>query len=213
MSTQTNNGVKTEIVKSEITLDKIYAAEFQKEGTLTAQIRQIVTTKSSYPSKKVVNNMQGGIFDNEEFGFEAQEFESQEQRVAWIPVPVNASAESIAAKLAKANANKAVIYRALSNEPILTEDQLYAIKVGLATKDQFANSQAVRYPAGTEKDGVDVSGKLTLDKAGKVQYRRTFFWNGAQPDVDVRDASKEGYLSPELKAELAGASVMQGQTL
>ncbi|MES1988051.1 MAG: hypothetical protein V4440_08485, partial [Pseudomonadota bacterium] len=78
--------------KSPVTLDRVYVADFQKEGTKTAQIRQSVTTISSYPSKKVVSDKQAGIFDLEEFGFESQDFTATEQRVAWIPVPANATA-------------------------------------------------------------------------------------------------------------------------
>src|SRR5690349_20602069 len=95
------------------------------------------------------------------------------------------------------------IYRVLSNAPILTEDQKYAVAMGLRTKDQFANSQAIRYPESHED-----AGQLVLDRAGKVQYRRTFFWPTAMADIDQRGG--EVYLSAELEAELNGAHVMQG---
>lgn len=210
-----NNGIKTITTVSDVTLDEIKESEFQKEGTLSAQIRQIITKESHYPSKKVTNNMQDNIFATKDFGFEEKVFDSKEERVAWLPVPVAASKEAVEAALKAHSAKGAVIYRVLSNQPILTDDQKYAVTIGNKTIDDFANSQAVRYPEGAvdRETGELVEGKLALDKAGNVQYRRTFFWKTTRADQDLRDATKEGYLSAELKAELVGASVMQGQTI
>lgn len=206
-ATTTTNGVRHSVTKGEITLDKLYKGDYQKEGTLTAQIRQIVTRKSFYPSKKVESTMQANIFDNKDFGFSEQEFESTETRVAWIPVPASITEAEVKAKLAAAYANGATIYRVLSNQPILDENQLYAISQGLTTKDVFANSQVVRYPKGDPN-----AGKIWSDPSGKVQYRRTFFWNSAMDDQDARGKG-EPYMSPQIQAELAGASVMKGQTI
>lgn len=205
-STVTPSGVRREVSKGPIGLDRIYKADFQKEGTLTAQIRQEVTTKSSYPSKKTSSSMQANVFATEEFGFSTQDFEATETRIAWIPVPVNATIDVVKAKLEAAAKNGATIYRVLSNAPILDENQKYAINQGLKTKDDFAKTQAVRYP-----DGDPNAGKLTLDKNGNVQYRRTFFWLTPMEDQDVR--GQEIYVSAELKAEMSGASVMTGQTI
>lgn len=211
MQTVTNGVIHT-TTASLISLDKIYKADFQKPGTMTAQLRQTVTTVSQYPSKKVDNNLQANIFEAEDFGFEMQEFTSTEERVAWIPVPEKTTVKQLNAKLVEANKAGAVIYRVLGNQPILSDDQKYAINQGLRTTDDFAATQAVRYPEGTMKDTVDVSGKLVLDKAGNVQYRRTFFWASPQADVDVRGTAQP-YVSPELAKELAGEAVMSGQTL
>ena len=206
-TTTTPTGVRHEVSKSAITLDKLYKSDYQKEGTLTAQIRQVVTRKSYYPSKKTSSSMQANIFDNKDFGFEEQEFESTETRVAWIPVPANITEAEVKAKLEAAHKAGATIYRVLANKPILDENQKYAISQGLSTMDTFANSQVVRYPKGNENEG-----KIWTDANGNVQYRRTFFWLTAMDDQDARDG-KDCYLSPEIKAELAGASVMQGQTI
>lgn len=212
MTTTSPNGVKQTVTKSPVILEKIYKADFQKEGTLTAQLRQVITTVSSYPSKKTANELQSGLFSTEEFGFESQDFESTETRVAWIPVPENATQEQIAAKLAAANQAGACIYRVLSNAPILSADQKFAISNNMKTIDDFADTQVVRYPENEETIANGTAGKLTLDKSGRVQYRRTYFWNTPQADIDTRDGVNV-YESAKIKAELAGASVMQGQTL
>jgi DNA modification methylase len=214
METVETTGIRHEMSKSGISLDKIYQADFQKAGTLTAQIRQTVTTKSFYPSKKVSTNLQANIFDTKDFGFAEQEFTSFENRVAWLPIPAALAnkPEEVKAKLEAAYKNGGCIYRVLANSPILTDDQKYSITQGLKTKDDFANTQAVRTPENETTLADGTAGKLTLDKAGNVQYRRTFFWLTKMDDQDARDVN-DVYLSPELQAELAGASVMQGQTI
>lgn len=210
-TTTNSQGVKTVVTSGPISLDKIDKSNFQKPGTLTAQIRQDVITVSYYPSKKISNEMQANVFSNEDFGFEPQVFESKETRVAWFPVPEKITVEEVKIKLAAAVANGACIYRVLSHEPILSKDQTYAIEQGIKTKDDFANSQVVRYPENTETLEKGIANTLTL-KGGLPQYRRTFLWLTPMDDQDARDTTKV-YMSAEIEAELAGASVMQGQAL
>lgn len=209
------NGIRIETSKGTITLDKISVTDFQKKGTKTAQIRQVVTTKSFYPSQKTGSNLQANIFNTEDFGFKEQEFESTENRMAFIPVPENITNEAVIAKLEAAYASGATIYKALSNHPILDDNQVYAIdNIDTVTKDKFANSQVVRYPENEETKANGTAGQLLLDNNGKVQYRRTFFWNTAQDDKDIRTAvATDVYVSAEIKAELEGASILKGQTI
>lgn len=209
-----DTGVKKVVSVSPITLDKVaISGEFQKPGTLTAQIRQMVETKSYYPSKKTTSDKQANIFSNDDFGFGTQDFTSTENRVAFLLVPTNATEEVVKAKLAAAMAAGACIYRVLSNSPILDENQKYAIAAGLRTKDMFANSQVVRYPKTKENDEKGLSGKIWVDRQGKVQYRKTFFWNTPQADQDLRNGGSDYYTTPEIQAELQGASVLTGQTI
>lgn len=208
-----NNGPRVEISKSPVTLDKVYVGENQKPGTLTAQLRQQVVTNSYYPSKKVDSNMQDSLFGAKEFGFEEQKFVSTENRVAWIPVPSTKTEAEVKTMLDAAAKNGACIYRVLSNEPILDDNQQYAIKAGLRSLDQFADTQAIRYPEGViDELGNDISGQLVLDKAGNVQYRRTFFSMAPKEDVDERNADNV-FLSTNIKAELQGAGALLGQTV
>lgn len=202
-------GVVTQVLKGKISLSRIYKAEYQKEGTLTAELKQEVVTKTSYPSKKVSNSMQDSIFGNEAFGFESQDFTATETRVAWIPVPSGATEEEVEANLSKAIANGATLYRVMSNKPILTEDQDYSIQVGNKTLADYAAAQVVRYPESHPQGG-----QLIKDTNGKVQYRRIFFKSSPMEDVDNRTADpKDQYISKEISMELSGASVIPGQTI
>lgn len=210
MQTQsaTNNGIRSVVESSPVAFEKMYKNDIQKEGTLTAQIRQTIIKSTFYPSKRVDSNMQENLFSTEEFGFGEQQFDGKEERVAWILVPENITEAAIMAKLAAANSNGACIYKVLSNEPILDDNQKYAISQQLRTLNHYANAQAVRYPENHDT----TPNKLILDKEGNVQYRRTYFWLTPKEDQDIRSTAKV-YVSPEIAAELNGASVLQGQTI
>lgn len=190
----------------------LYVSEWQKKGTKTAQLRQTVTTTSEYPSAKVSNNMNDNIFEESEFGFDAQVFESIQNRVAWINVPEALTIKEVEERLAKFPG--ATLYRVLDNRPILTDDQNYAIGAGLRTMDNFAASQVVRYP----EDHETMPNMIIADKAGKIQYKAVFFSNTPKEDTDNRIADLAyGYASEELKAEFAAqgsdATIVANQSL
>ena len=224
MEQVSTNGVTHTTNKSEVKFGMIRVnPEYQKAGTKTLEVRQTVTTVSKYPSARVSNNLQSNIFATEEFGFENQEYVSKEERVAWILVPEAATEEAIKAKLEAANKAGGTLYRVLSNEPILSDDQLYAINQGLRTKDQFAERQVLRYPDNETTRAEGTANKIILDVHGNVQYRRVYFWHEPKADMDLRDPNKV-YTSPAIAQEVAdlklqniilenGASLMQGQTV
>lgn len=175
----------------------LYKANFQKEKSLTAQLRQTITTTSEYPSKRVSNSLNGNIFDESDFGFDSQIFEAVENRVAFIDVPEAWTLDQVVEKMA--TFVKANLYRILDNKPILSDTQIYAVNQGLRTYNEFAASQAIRYP----EDHATMPGQLITDKAGKIQYRGVFFAPEGKADQDLRNAAEDyGYVSPELKAEL-----------
>lgn len=219
ISKVTSKGIPQTITYSDITLDKLEVGQYQKEGTITAQIRQTVTTVAKYPSTQVTSDKQENLFGASDFNFTSKDFSNTETRVAWIDVPATTSKEAVLEKLKVANTTGATIYKMMSNQPILTNNQKNALKNGLGgvTLDVFANAQVVRFP-------MEVShpqeGQICLDTNGKVQYRRTFFWNTPLEDQDLRSVdSNDSYMSPEITLELSMApasvhtSVMEGQGL
>lgn len=208
----TESGVRTERLTNPITVDRLYKNEFQKPGTMTVQLRQVVETKSFYPAQRVNSDLQNNIFGASDFNFSEQEFQSKNTRMSWLLVPEKATIAEIEAKVREANTKGACIYRVLSNQPILDENQKYAVTAKVRTLDFFANNQVVRYPETDANKNNGTAGKIWLDQKGQVQYRRTFFWNSPKEDIDERGKLPE-YFTPEIKAELAGASSMQGQAL
>ena len=201
--------VRKETSVGALTVSRVFTNTFQKEGTLTAELRQPVETKSFYPSKQIANNMQDNVFALEEFGFQEQEFSNTENRVSWIDVPVGTTAEDVTAKLAAAG--DAGLYRVLSNHPILTSNQMYAINNEITTKEAIAESQVVRMPESSDTPGV-----LALDPNGKPQYRAVFFSIDGKADTEKRNADAEDFYTTELiSSELAGVGeqVEAGQAI
>lgn len=208
---ESNTNIKKEISLSPLVVSKVYKSDFQKEQTLTAELRQTVSTVSHYPTKTVTNSLQSNMFAIEDFGFEAKTFPNVEERVAFVNVPLGSTVEAVQGKLAEAPG--AVLYRILSNRPIVTDTEEHAInnpEFPDMTLDTKANSQAVREPKA--EDGSN--GKLILMN-GKIQYRRIAFSLEAKEDIDLRTTPlNEFYASPELKAEINNVSyVPTGQEI
>lgn len=203
----TSTGKRVEIRKGKLALRRLFMNDFQKEGSITAEIEQVVITTSFYPAKKVSSDMQAGLFSLAEFGYAETPYESTETRISWVPVPVDSTVEEVAVRLAVMEAAGATNYKVLANEPILDENQKFAIGAKRRTKDQFAATQVCRYPKGHADEG-----KLILDENHNPFYRRIFFMDKPQVDIDARDKNKV-YLSPEIIAEMQGAAVLQGQTV
>jgi hypothetical protein len=206
IASTTTQGRRTEISKGGLEISRVHATAYQKEGTLTAEIKQTVTTKSFYPSKSVSNNFQDNPFSTSDFGFSEKEYVSDSKRVVWVDVPEGSTVESVSAKLAALP--EATVYRIYANKPIISDNQNYAISAGLTTMDAIADKQAIRYGEGDPQ-----AGQLIL-KNGKPQYKADFFKSTATEDQDLRtEDPADFYASASMRVELAGVmnSVSVGQ--
>lgn len=203
MNTQNSNTdqrVRKEVSKSALEVSRVYAANYQKEGTLTAEIKQTVTTESFYPSKSVSNNLKDNPFSNAEFGFNETKYSSSQTRVVWVEVPLNSTVDSVKAKLA--TLPEATIYRIYSNQPIISDSQKYAITAGLTSTEAIADTQAVRYPEGDPQAG------LLILKDGKPQYKADFFKTTSIADVDGRDSDPaNSFITAKMRPELVGTTM------
>jgi len=205
-----NNNIRKEVEVSALSVSKVSKSDYQKEGTLTAELKQTVTTVSYYPTKSVANSLNENIFAMADFGFEEKSFPNKETRIAWIDVPEGSTRESVVEQLKKFP--EANLYRILSNKPIIADTEQHAIDnpdLPNVTIDTFANRQVVRVPEGAENAGM-----LAL-KDGKVQYRRIAFSKTAAEDVDSRNVDPaDFYASPVIKAELnSTVHIPEGQSL
>lgn len=180
---------------SSITVEDVFTSEFQKEGTLSAQLRSKVTTVSAYPSKQVGSSLEDNLFDNSEFGFTPKIYTSVEERVAWLDVPITSTIETVVQRLNKFP--KARLYRILSNQPILTEQQEYAVREGIRTLDKIANAQLVKSVDATTGEVSPI-----LDAHHKHQYRRVLLSIDGKVDIDLRDASKPAYVVTDITEEV-----------
>lgn len=201
--TTAENRVRHVVTFAPIEVTRVYPSPYQESGKAdTAELKQIVTTKSYYPTKSVSSSLQENIFGTEDFGYEEQEFTSTSIRMAWIDVPKGSTKEQIVARLSQFP--EARIMRIISNKPILSDNQVYAIAQPHldVTMDSIADTQVVRYSETDENEAL--RGKLILDNSGKPQYKGTFFRTTTVPDEDRRTKEADDfYVSPSIKAELA----------
>lgn len=211
---ENSNGIRKVVNTGQLEVSRVFKNTYQKEGTMTAELRQSVVTDSFYPSAQVANDHQDNVFGTEDFGFTEQKYSNTEKRVSWIDVPASATQKQVAVKLA--SHESANLYKILSNQPILTSSQKSAIDAGLTTKDIIAESQVVRLPEGTQRNGEDVGLQLALDPNGKPQYRGVYFSTEGKEDIDNRNSDPEDFYTTEkIKAEMATVSeqVVEGQTV
>jgi hypothetical protein len=191
----TNTEIQKTTILSEISVDSLDSLKYQKEGTLTAQLRQVVTTTTKYPSRKLVHEMQDNPFADQ-FDVPPNEWVNEKSRVAWINVPVGISLEEVTEKVKNGK-----LVQTTSNSPILTEGQKYAIDNGKKTMDDFAKSQIIQTK---NEDGVL---EVVKDKEGKFQYKvYNFKMDKSTPDVDLRGTTEEyipSWINEEIQ-ELGG---------
>lgn len=200
MNTEVENRGEIQVKRTfkPILVERVYKNKYQKEGTETAELKQIVETKSSYPTKSVTSSLQENIFDaKQDFNFATTEYENVGTRVAWLDVPEGTPIEQVQERIAKYP--EARIMQILSSHPILSDKQKYAVESGLTTVETIAESQVMRYPTGAEK-----AGQIILDDLGRPIYRGTYFRTTAVKDQDLRSQDeKDFYLSETLQAELS----------
>lgn len=199
--------IRKEVIVGAIEVSRVYKASYQKDNTMTAELKQTVTTKSYYPTKSVSNELKDNPFSNAQLGIsEGEPYQSSETRVTWIDVPVDSTVESVKATLATLpNAN---IYKILANKPILSSSQKAGIDAGLTTTDIIADGQAVRYSKG-HKD----AGKLILLN-GKPQYRVAYFKSAGSADIDMRtEEPADFYATAAMKAEMSNIVAMEQEAL
>ena len=202
--TSTEERIRKEVTVGKLEVTNVYESTFQKEGMLTAEVKQTIKTIAFYPKKSVSNEMQDSIYSPEELGIKEEPFESVETRVSFLPVRNDATIETVTAQLAKFP--DAVNYKVMGSKPILTSDQLRAIEAQLTTVEIIADRQVMRYPKNADR-----AGQLILDANGKPQYRHIFFSKTAKLDIDMRvkdlkNAKPEDYYTtPQIEAELQNA--------
>lgn len=194
-STQSNLKVSESVIEVESVGPHISSTK-----KMQAQIRMVVET--TYPEAQVGNSRNESIYEQKDFGFgDGNTYE--ENRVAWIDVLLDSTVESVQAAMDKFP--KARIYRMLSLTPILTDEQVRAMKSGFST---YADEDGVEKPIDMDfyrrKQRIpafDQNGALLKDEfsdyKGLPQYRTTFFNKDGKEDVDTRPEEYAAYVNEE----------------
>ena len=189
MTNNDNNGIKKEY--GQITCDQVVNS-FQNAKTAVAVLRQVVT--ATYPSVRPGTSKSSALFTEEDFGGERQSYENN--RTALVKVPLDATKETVEAKLRRLN--NPCIYRVMSYnvEDVLTEEQLNAINQGITDKtlDDYKESLTAVYPEGNENAGEPIK------RNGMSFYRNTFFSDVFKEDIDH---TVEQFAEMQQKASIA----------
>lgn len=159
---------------SPIVVSRVYSSEYQKKGTLTAELKQVINTKSTYDDRKD-DGYNDSLFD----GIQSQEHETTETRVYWSNVPAGSTVETVEEQLRKYP--QACLYKILASAPIVSDSEQWGIDKQFTTLESIAERQLVRYPQGHPQAGDPI---LWHDKP---QYRRICFSLVAREDEDRRD--------------------------
>lgn len=188
-----NNAITRSIVgRSKVTLDEVKPGLNPK--FLSAQIRQILTIVSTYPTARPNAGLNDSLFNTEDFNIPPQVYESTQARVTWLNVPLNATTEMVQEQLDKLP--NACIYRVVDNEPIISESQYAAIEAELpgVSVDSIAERQLLRYPDTSEYAGLPVK-----DQWGKLQYAVNVFSAQGHEDENLTDSSARQYIPMSLR--------------
>ncbi len=146
-----------------------------------AQLRMKVI--STYPEAKAGNSLNDSIFESKDFGFgDGQTFE--ENRVGWIDIPKGTTIEAVRSMMK--HYPNARIYRVLSLEPILSEEQRSAMANGIS-KDTDGNTINMAYYKKVQMVRPNSESDELLLFKGSVQYRVTAFSRDGKEDMDLRE--------------------------
>lgn len=168
------NSITKERNESRIIVEKVSEHKY-KDDVMSAQLRQVHSTKTTYPGKNVGNDKQDSLFEAEAFGGESKVYETTQNRVTWIDVPLGSTVESVQAKVDSLGDN-ARIYQIVSTDVMdcLTSGHLYQITQGTMTLADQQESKALR----------NSDGELVRDESGNILYRALYFSTKGQADLN-----------------------------
>ena len=168
---------------SKIMVAEVKTSDYQKQGTSTAVLKQVVSTKTTYANNSTKDN----LFDTSEFSeLESSDYTNDETRVYFMDVPAGTTLQDVQVKMNLARFANARLVKILSNKPILDSGQEYAIANYGKTEMDFAKRQVV-------KDG---SGNHVL-RNGENCYRKIVFSANGGEDENLIHEQGLVYSTPE----------------
>ena len=200
--------VKITIERQPVVVSRLYKTEYNRDDAQTVELKQCVLKKTEYHDNTLSSDLSDNLYSHKDFRNESSNVfvSPPETRVTWLNIPEEVTLEEFEERLNKAEG--ACIYKILSNSPILTQAQQYAVNNPNSPLDieHYCKAQVVRYPATSER-----AGEIVLDPNGRVQYRATFFSATHKDDVDERSYDVEGIVPEFLLAELEQNAVLPAE--
>jgi hypothetical protein len=186
-NTPSANGIQVEESNLRVELIKDHISNPNKKQ---AQLRMVI--QKTYPAARIGNSLNGSIYDLDDFDFQTDGGVYEENRVAWIDVPVNATPENVQQDLQKFP--NARIYKILSLQPILTEEQVNAMEQGIS---EYTAADGTVKPVDMdyykEKQRIPNEDGEWANYKGLPQYRQTAFSPTGQEDIDTREKEYQEY--------------------
>lgn len=182
--------IRKEYQREPVLVNRVYKSKYQKNGSLTAELTQKVTTLTYYPTSQINNGLGDNLFADTEFDLGSQEpYEKVEVRYAWIDIPDTSGVEDLQERLKKCP--NACIQKITSSTPILDENQEENIAKGILDKDRVADKQVVKYG-----DNHKQKGEYILKNGFPIYKRNNFFTNIVEDESNITD---EHYLSETMQ--------------
>jgi len=165
-----SNGIKTQFAA--IKVDEVKRSSFGKVNI--AVLRQKV--KTTYPASRAGNSMSDSLFAQNDFKAVGKEYIND--RVTFIKVPLEATKETVQAKLDKLP--DARIYRIMSSqlEDVMTDEQKKAIEEGISSKSMEEYEKTMK--------AINPENGQPLMNNGEVFYRALYFSSTNVEDIDLR---------------------------
>lgn len=205
---ETGREIKIEKTFGPITVERVEPHKFKKD-LMTIMLKQQVTTTTYYPGAAINNSLNSSLFGEKTSNTTPESYPSVENRYALVNTEnVDVTVEQ--AQEALKNMPNAVLYKILSNHPILSAEDKAAIESSDInfTKVDLALKQITRYPKGHDLEGE------VIVKDGKVMYRRICFSDVAQEDIDKRNNDiSDQYMPEEIESLLKGKIDIESQKI
>lgn len=168
-----SNGIKTQFAA--IKVDEVKRSSFGKVNI--AVLRQQV--KTTYPASRAGNSMSDSLFAQNDFKAVGKEYIND--RVTFIKVPLEATVETVQAKLDKLP--EARIYRIMSSnfQDVMTDEQKEAVDKGISSKTMEDYEKSLK--------AINPSTGQPIMNNGEVFYRSLYFSSTNVEDIDLRNTN------------------------
>jgi len=165
------------IIRSNVEFKGFTVGQYQKTGTKTVRLHQVITVDTEYTSSAAENSLQQNPFADRIPETVNQAYTSESNRTVFLSVGQQLTEEEVINQIT----DSWCIKRIWSNSPILDDGQEYMINQGNITLDEIAEKQLVINP----NDGTPILHN------NRYQYKRDVLSLSIEDDEDNRGMGEE----------------------
>lgn len=167
------NQIKKTVTKGALTIESVTADKYNDER-MSAQLRQMTTTISEYPSKGG-SDKQSSLLTGS-----GESFKKESLRVCFVPVDLGSTKESVSELIA--SLPDATIYQIVSTDiqDVLTDGHRYQIEEGGLLLEDLEE----KYSIPVKNKAGDLTSERVSDDEGNTIYRAVYFSADGQEDIN-----------------------------